>query len=334
MRFTSPDPAASPFCNLFAYCGNSPGAFFDPDGLEADERSGTSKFLDNALNLWGAGDWLRPTLKKLDNFIGEPATYQSQDKALDQLQTQLSVGGTIPGFGIVFDLADAGISLMRGNYAEAGLAAMAAVPIIGDFAGAGRVIHRINKLRKLASKADDAADALKTANKVINKADDVAGAGRRGGDIVRHVANDAPLPKDDLAILKSIRRHAERLVSGKAAASNVDPARQVVRIQKHFRAGRHGAAGSMFHSLNFRYAGQAQKKGFLLNMEIEARVASAGIGRRKYRKPDYLFDHARSYDLKSFRPDRAAYNSSEQFRDIATSTGHMPVPLYYKLRVR
>jgi hypothetical protein len=34
MRFTSPDPIASPFHNLFAYCGSSPARFFDPDGLE------------------------------------------------------------------------------------------------------------------------------------------------------------------------------------------------------------------------------------------------------------------------------------------------------------
>jgi hypothetical protein len=36
MRFTSPDPAASPFYNLFAYCGNSPASCYDPDGLEAE----------------------------------------------------------------------------------------------------------------------------------------------------------------------------------------------------------------------------------------------------------------------------------------------------------
>ncbi|MEZ5991868.1 MAG: RHS repeat-associated core domain-containing protein [Planctomycetota bacterium] len=37
MRFTSPDPAASPFFNLHAYVGNNPARFFDPDGLEASD---------------------------------------------------------------------------------------------------------------------------------------------------------------------------------------------------------------------------------------------------------------------------------------------------------
>jgi len=33
MRFTSPDPLAAPFYNLYHYAGNSPARFFDPDGL-------------------------------------------------------------------------------------------------------------------------------------------------------------------------------------------------------------------------------------------------------------------------------------------------------------
>ena len=41
MRFTGPDPAASPFHNLHAYCGNNPARRCDPDGL------------------WYLGDWVR-----------------------------------------------------------------------------------------------------------------------------------------------------------------------------------------------------------------------------------------------------------------------------------
>jgi RHS repeat-associated protein len=38
MRFTSPDPIASPFYNLFHYAGNNPAGYFDPDGLERKRR--------------------------------------------------------------------------------------------------------------------------------------------------------------------------------------------------------------------------------------------------------------------------------------------------------
>jgi RHS repeat-associated protein len=33
MRFTSPDPLAAPFYNLYHYAGNNPAAYYDPDGL-------------------------------------------------------------------------------------------------------------------------------------------------------------------------------------------------------------------------------------------------------------------------------------------------------------
>ena len=38
MRFTGPDPAASPFHNLHAYCGNNPAGAYDPDGLWPEGR--------------------------------------------------------------------------------------------------------------------------------------------------------------------------------------------------------------------------------------------------------------------------------------------------------
>jgi RHS repeat-associated protein len=37
MRFTSPDPLAAPFYNLYHYTGNSPARYFDPDGLRETE---------------------------------------------------------------------------------------------------------------------------------------------------------------------------------------------------------------------------------------------------------------------------------------------------------
>jgi RHS repeat-associated protein len=42
MRFTSPDPLAAPFYNLYHYAGNSPTAYFDPDGLERTFRGNLS----------------------------------------------------------------------------------------------------------------------------------------------------------------------------------------------------------------------------------------------------------------------------------------------------
>ncbi|MCC6149421.1 MAG: DNA/RNA non-specific endonuclease [Planctomycetes bacterium] len=61
MRFTSIDPAAAPFFNLYSYTGNNPSRYFDPDGLERmskeDEEyfaevSARSKWLGDALNFF------------------------------------------------------------------------------------------------------------------------------------------------------------------------------------------------------------------------------------------------------------------------------------------
>ncbi len=40
MRFTSIDPAAAPFFNLYSYCGGNPASGYDPDGLWMERNAG------------------------------------------------------------------------------------------------------------------------------------------------------------------------------------------------------------------------------------------------------------------------------------------------------
>ena len=49
---------------------------------------------------------------------------------LDGIQTALDLAGFAPGVGAVPDLLNAAISACRGNWAEAGLSILAAVPLI------------------------------------------------------------------------------------------------------------------------------------------------------------------------------------------------------------
>lgn len=78
------------------------------------------------------------------------------DSVLDGIQLALDLAGFVPGFGAIPDLTNAAISALRGNWAEAGLSVLAAVPIIGD-ASAGaklaskgmRIAKDINKARKI-----------------------------------------------------------------------------------------------------------------------------------------------------------------------------------------
>ena len=91
---------------------------------------------------------------------------------MDSIQLGLDIAGMIPAVGAVADLANAGIAAARGNYAEAGLSLVAAVPGIGQLAAAGKLGTKAEKTVKYGAKAakaiaktDKAADVAKLAAK-------------------------------------------------------------------------------------------------------------------------------------------------------------------------
>jgi len=74
---------------------------------------------------------------------------------MDGLQDALSVAGFFPVVGSVADIANSGISALRGNWGEAALNAIAAIPGLGDVAAipkgmgaAGRIARRFPFLYK------------------------------------------------------------------------------------------------------------------------------------------------------------------------------------------
>lgn len=82
---------------------------------------------------------------------------RSPRRALDGVQGALDVAGFIPGVGILADLANAGISAARGDYAGAALNVLAAVPIVGDAAKGGKMAVKGLGAAADALKARDAA---------------------------------------------------------------------------------------------------------------------------------------------------------------------------------
>jgi hypothetical protein len=68
-----------------------------------------------------------------------PAEGVSGDKVLDGLQLGLDVVGLIPVVGEIADVANAGISLARGDYAGAALSMLSAVPFAGYLGTVGKV---------------------------------------------------------------------------------------------------------------------------------------------------------------------------------------------------
>ncbi|HCB3588297.1 PAAR-like domain-containing protein [Citrobacter koseri] len=122
----------------------------------------------------------------------EPETEEEEKEGggwLDALQTGLDVAGFIPGFGFFADLANAGISAARGNYAEAVMSLAASIPGIGDAAAAGKMLLKGKKAAKAAKLAAEKAakkkaemEAAKRA-RALRKAQKKAAAKKKGGKI-------------------------------------------------------------------------------------------------------------------------------------------------------
>lgn len=90
------------------------------------------------------------------------------DAVLDGIQTALDLAGFAPGIGAVPDLLNAAISACRGNWAEAGLSVVAAVPGIGDAAAGIKLANRGVKLAKAAQKVEKTAEVAKKQEKFKN----------------------------------------------------------------------------------------------------------------------------------------------------------------------
>lgn len=76
----------------------------------------------------------------------------SPEEYLNGLQMALDAAGMCPGLGTVPDILNACISACRGNWADAGLSLFAAVPVIGDAAGAAKIVKNGAKIAKKAKK--------------------------------------------------------------------------------------------------------------------------------------------------------------------------------------
>ncbi|OAB45520.1 contractile injection system protein, VgrG/Pvc8 family [Paenibacillus glacialis] len=103
------------------------------------------------------------------------------EKALDITQVVLDVAGLIPGIGEVADLANAGIYLARGDYANAALSAAAAIPFVGWGATAAKVvgkgISKVNAGKKLVQATTRAVDAVQALRKTADMASGFASGG-------------------------------------------------------------------------------------------------------------------------------------------------------------
>ncbi|MGK5507072.1 hypothetical protein ACSNN5_03025 [Brevibacillus formosus] len=126
---------------------------------------------------------------------------------LDGLQLGLDLVGLIPGLGEIADLANAGISLARGDYAGAALSLAACIP----FAGWGATGAKLGmKAQKAVTKGKKVAKATENATSATKKAIVKNKSPGNGRGKVRTAARNA---KEDMSELEAVQKLKDSMLA-------------------------------------------------------------------------------------------------------------------------
>lgn len=116
---------------------------------------GTISLITDGQTPTGSAD---TTKKSKDSYSQSKSNNDQEDSTLDAnsvldgIQLALDAAGFAPGLGAVPDLLNAAISALRGNWADAGLSVVAAVPIIGDVAAGVKIAKKGKNIAKMAKR--------------------------------------------------------------------------------------------------------------------------------------------------------------------------------------
>lgn len=98
---------------------------------------------------------------------GENPSNIDPEEYWDNLQDFIGLLGFVPVAGTAADLVNAGISAARGNWTEAGLNLLAAIPGIGDVATGAKIAYRVTKVKSAGKLIKN---TYKAAKRIENKA--------------------------------------------------------------------------------------------------------------------------------------------------------------------
>jgi len=131
---------------------------------------GTISLVTDGQTGTGAADLRRRTT---ENFERDQVSTEglTAENVLDGIQMALDVAGMVPLAGAIPDLTNAAISALRGNWAEAGLSVLAAVPLVGDAAGGAKIVKNGVKIAKAVEKKKN---VFKFSEKISSQASKLA----------------------------------------------------------------------------------------------------------------------------------------------------------------
>jgi len=171
--------------NRFAYANGNPVSSVDPFGLSAERNN--SEQSDN--------DWY-------------------SDELSAAIHTILDIAGFIPGWGAIADALNALIYAIEGDWTNAGMSALSAIPGFGDIASGCKWA---TKLFKSSSKIYKALDSVAT---FATKIDDVIKSASKASDILYATS------KSEDAVeftVKQVKNSPNVLETAKNIYKNADP---------------------------------------------------------------------------------------------------------------
>ncbi|HED66643.1 MAG TPA: hypothetical protein ENJ09_13935 [Planctomycetes bacterium] len=158
-----------------------------------------------------------------DTHEGDPDDEDPEEEGggwLSWVHVALDAAGLVPGVGNIADLVNGGIYLVEGDYGNAALSGLAAVPIIGQEVGAGRLA---------AKYGDEALDAARYVDDAIDIGDAARGVGslddlsRAAGELDRN-----GLTKAGRALQKHSSRPGSAFSTAASRAGDLNAAGQSI----------------------------------------------------------------------------------------------------------
>jgi hypothetical protein len=153
---------------------------------------------------------------RFDAPSGPRARSPAAERALDAIQLSLDVAGFIPGAGEVADVANAGISVMRGDHVGAALSLVSCIPGVGDAVAKPIKMALKANLPIPAGPARELLAALKKQGPaMINKLED----GLRGTPAEKWTLQLTGALRSSMTALEGKLNHGIRAASARSAAA-------------------------------------------------------------------------------------------------------------------